>query len=246
MLRTDHPQSLRSFVRLMGLPLCWDSFQPMDYTVQTGRPALNKVFPGGIWNFLSEHPEESRLFDEGMKGKAQAQIAGVVANYDFSGFSTIGDIGGGRGHLLQAVLAAAPKAKGVLFDQPHVVEQAALATDRLRLQGGDFFKDALPACDGYLIMQVIHDWSDQEAAQILNAIRRAASPGAKLLLIEGRVPADATPSWLWALDLFMMTMLTGKERTEREYQQLLSSAGFRLDRVIDVGMKTAIHEAVAV
>ena len=106
--------------------------------------------------------------------------------------------------------------------------------------------DALPSADCYLIMQVIHDWDDQKAARILAAIRRAAAPGAKLLLIECLVPEDSKPSWTKMLDLQMLTLLSGKERTEKEYRELLQSAGFRLDRLIDVGMSTWILESIAV
>jgi hypothetical protein len=111
---------------------------------------------------------------------------------------------------------------------------------------GNFFTDALPSADCYLIMQVIHDWSDRQAAQILAAIRKAAAPGAKLLLIECIVPEDSKPSWTKMLDLQMLTLLSGKERTEKEYSEMLRTAGFRLDRVIDVGMSTSILESVAV
>jgi hypothetical protein len=181
LLRSDHPQSMRSFVRSVGNPFFWDAFKSMEHSVRTGLSAGEKVVPGGLWRWLGEHPEDGRLFNEAMTGKAHGQIAGVVGNYDFSGFRTIGDIGGGRGHLLQAVLAATPQVKGVLFDLPEVVAQASgAAPDRLRLQAGDFFKDPLPVCDCYVIMQVIHDWSDEESLRILSAIRRAAPVGAKL------------------------------------------------------------------
>src|SRR5262245_37482448 len=246
LLRSDHPQSMRSFVRMIGFPVYWDVFKSLEYTVRTGLSAGEKVVPGGMWNYLAENPEENRIFNEAMVGKAHAQVAGIIRAYDFSGFNSIADIGGGRGHLLQAVLATAPKAKGVLFDQPHVVEQASgIASDRLRLQAGHFFKDALPVCDAYLIMQVIHDWSDEEAARILRSIRRTAPDGAKLLLIESIIPEGSEPNWVTSMDLTMLTLLNGRERTEREYKALLSTAGFRLDRTIDVGLKTSIPESAA-
>ena len=117
-----------------------------------------------------------------------------MVSYDFSGFGLVGDIGGGSGHLLRAVLDSAPSAKGVLFDLPHVIEEAAgLASKRLTLQAGDFFRDALPVCDAYLLMEIIHDWGDDEAVAILKAIRRAAPPHATLLLIETIVPNDPGP-----------------------------------------------------
>lgn len=247
LLRTDHPQSMRSFVRWTGAPIDWQSFELLMHSVKTGSPAAEQVTPGGAWAYLAQHPEISHIFDEAMTGKAHGQIAGILSTYDFSTFKTVADIGGGRGHLLQAVLDAAPNATGVLFDQPHVVKDlAGTASARFTLQGGDFFKDALPVCDAYMIMQVIHDWNDRQAVEILSAIRRAAPAHAKLLLIEGIIPDDSNPSWIKMLDIFMLAMLTGKERTHREFEDLLAASGFRLDRVIDVGLGTSILDASAI
>jgi len=249
LLRSDHPQSMRSFVRMIGLAVYWRGFEYFADTLRTGESNQEKVVAGGYWKYLSQNPEAARLFDEAMMGKAAGQIAGVLKAYDFSTFQTIADIGGGRGHLLAAVLQAAPAAHGVLFDQPHVTaaaQAAGMESERLRMHPGDFFTDALPSADCYLLMQVIHDWSDQEAARILAAIRRAAAPGAKLLLIECIVPEDSKPSWTKMLDLQMLTLLSGKERTAKEYSEMLRTAGFHLDRLFDVGMSTSILESVAV
>ena len=249
LLRSDHPQSMRSFVRMIGLSVYWRGFEYFADSLKTGQSVQEKVVPGGYWKYLSENPEASRLFDEAMMGKAAGQVAGILKSYDFSSFKTIADIGGGRGHLLAAVLQAAPRAHGTLFDQPHVTaaaQSAGMESERLRMHPGNFFTDALPSADCYLIMQVIHDWDDQEAARILAAIRKAAKPGAKLLLIECIIPEDSKPSWPKMLDLQMLTLLSGKERTEKEYSQMLRIAGFRLDRVIDVGMSTSILESIAV
>ena len=249
LLRSDHQQSMRSFVRMIGLSVYWRGFEYFADALRTGESIQEKVVPGGYWKYLSENPEAARLFDEAMMGKAAGQIAGVLKSYDFSPFGTIADIGGGRGHLLAAVLDAAPRARGVLFDQPHVTaaaHAAGMESERLQLHPGDFFVDALPSADCYLIMQVIHDWNDEKAARILAAIRRAAAPGAKLLLIECIVPDDSQPSWTKMLDLQMLTLLSGKERTAHEYSAMLRTAGFRLDRVIDVGLSTSILESVAV
>jgi hypothetical protein len=240
---------MRSFVRMIGLPVYWRGFEYFADALKTGESVQEQVVPGGFWKYLSENAEASRLFDEAMMGKAAGQIAGVLGSYDFSACGTIADIGGGRGHLLAAVLHAAPQAHGVLFDQPHVTaaaQAAGMESERLRLHPGDFFTDALPSADCYLIMQVVHDWNDEKAARILAAIRKAAAPGAKLLLIECIVPEDSKPSWTKMLDLQMLTLLSGKERTETEYSAMLRAAGFRLDRVIDVGMSTSILESVAV
>ena len=180
-----------------------------------------------------------------MAAKAHGQVAGVMAAYDFSGFGVVGDIGGGRGHLLEAVLESAPAARGVLFDLPHVVADAAgVASERLSLQGGDFFKDPLPVCDAYLVMEVIHDWGDQHAVAILEAVRRAAPSHARLLLIEQIVPEDPGPHWSKSLDVHMLALLGGKQRTCREYEALFDRSGFAFEREIDTGADVSILEAV--
>jgi O-methyltransferase domain len=147
LLRTDHPQSMRAFVRMFGLRSNWDIFGALDHSVRTGQPAADKVLPNGFWGHLAEHPEASAIFGEAMSTKAQAHVPRIIAAYDWSRFERIGDIGGGRGHLLRSVLEAAPQASGVLFDLPQVVAQSAgLASARLAVQSGDFFKDIGPSC----------------------------------------------------------------------------------------------------
>jgi len=242
LLQTDHPQSLRGLARMFGLPINWAIYGAMDHSVRTGRPAAEKILPAGFWSYFAEHPEEGAIFNAAMVGKAHGQIAAVVGAYDFSRFRTIGDIGGGRGHLLRAVLAAAPSANGVLFDLPAVVAQAGPPSDRLRMQAGDFFKDDLPLCDAYLVMEVIHDWGDKESVAILRAIRKAAPPDARVLLIEAIVPATPGPHWSKTLDIHMLTFLGGRQRTRREYRELFRSAGLALEREIDTGGEISILE----
>lgn len=247
LLRTDHPQSMRAFAQMFGLPILWSSFGAMEHSVRTGLPAAAEVFPGGFWEYLAQHPEEGRVFNAAMVGKARGAVAGILAAYDFSGFGLIGDIGGGSGHLLRAVLDdAAPTAKGVLFDLPHVIEEAAgVASERLTLHAGDFFRDDLPSCDAYLLMEIIHDWADEEAAAILQAIRRAAPAHAKLLVIESIVPDDPGPDWSKVLDMVMLTLFGSRQRTQQEYEALLAQSGFVLQREIDTHAGISILEARA-
>lgn len=244
LLRKDHPQSMKGFVRMFGLPINWKAYEVFGEAVRTGEPVMGKVYQGGLWQYYSEHREESRIFNDAMADKAKGQIQGIMACYDFSRFNTVGDIGGGRGHLLQAVLNSAPHAQGVLFDLPHVIEEAsAIASDRLYLQSGDFFIDDLPACDAYLVMEIVHDWGQEEAEAILRAIKKAAPPHAKLLLIETIIPETADPDWSKMLDIHMLTLLGGQQRTRKEYESLLAAAGFSLDREVDTGAGISILEA---
>jgi len=247
LLRSDHPRSMRSFVRMLGLPVNWAAYGKLDHTVRTGQSAMSQVLPDGLFRYFADHPEVSQIFNQAMMGKAQAQIAGVVGNYSFSDFNLIGDIGGGQGHLLEAVLAANPHLRGVLFEAPHVIDQASgIASDRLSLQAGDFFKDKMPACDAYLMMDIIHDWSDEESTRILKNLRRSSPAHAKLLLVEAVIRDDSIPNFVKVLDIHMMTLVTGRQRTWQEFEKLLEPCGFRLEREIDAGGDFSILEAVVI
>jgi hypothetical protein len=246
LLRSEHPHSLRAFARMIGLPINWSIYGALDHTLRTGQPAAEKVLPGGLWVYYAEHPKEAAIFNAAMAAKAHGQVAGVIAAYDFSSFKRIGDIGGGRGHLLQAILDCAPAAKGVLFDLPHVIAEASdLASERLSLQAGDFFVDALPVCDAYVLMEIIHDWGDEQALAILQAVRRAAPPHARLLVIEQMVPNHPGPHWSKMVDIHMLTLIGGRQRTCQEYTALFERAGFCFEREIDTGADISILEAAA-
>lgn len=247
LLQAEHPQSMRALVRMFGLRSNWDILGALDHSVRTGQPAADKVLPGGFWGHLAQDPEASAIFGEAMTAKAQAHIPMIIAAYDWSRFERIGDIGGGRGHLLRAVLKAAPAARGVLFDLPQVLRQTEeLASARLALQPGDFFNDALPACDAYILMEVIHDWGDAESVAILQAIRKAARPQAKLLLIEQIVPEGDGPHWTKLLDIHMMAFFAARQRTRQEYEALLSRGGFAFGREIETAAGISLLEATAV
>jgi hypothetical protein len=238
---------IRGRCTLLGLSINWAAFQSLEHSVRTGVPAAETVVPEGYWAYYAEHPEQGRIFNAAMAGKAHGQVAGVVEAYDFSSFGSIGDIGGGKGHLIRAVFESAPAARGVLFDLPHVIaDSEGMASGRLRLQAGDFFKDDLPACDAYLMMEVIHDWGDDEAVAILKAVRRAAPPVPRLLLIESIVPEGPGPHWAKTLDILMLTLLGGRQRTRKEHEALCAQAGFAVEREIDTRADISILEARAV
>ncbi len=243
-LRSDHPHSMRPIVRFMGSPLQWAAVGELEHAVRTGRPSNEKFAPNGLFAYLAQHPEEARIFNEAMTAKAHDDVIGVPRAYDFSRFHTIGDIGGGRGHLLKAVLDVAPRASGILFDLPPVIEAAKeIASNRIRLQPGDFFKDRLPACDAYLLMSVIHDWSDEQAKEVLSAVRRSAPEHAKILVIETVLPDEPKPHLSLLGDIALMAMTTGQARTESEFKDLFSASGLALERKIDTNTEYSILEA---
>ena len=246
LLRSDHPRSLRDFTRMFALAVNWRSAELLPDTVKTGEPAGPRAFDGGFWGHLARHPEEARVFDAAMKAKAHAQVGAVMATYDFCGFRHIVDIGGGQGHLIRAILRRCPEARGTLFDLPHVVEAARAAGDeggRLTFQGGDFFKDQLPAADAYILMEVIHDWADAPAENILRTLKASAPPRARLVLIETEVPEGPGRDWSKTLDIVMLTLFAARQRTAEQYRSLLETQGFELQRRIDSGAGISLFEA---
>jgi O-methyltransferase domain len=243
LLRSDHRHSLRPFARMMGMPLLWNDFTDLGTTARTGKPALD--WPGLV-AYFKDHPEEAKLFNAAMAAKSASVIPAVVDAYDFSSFAVIADIGGGRGHLLHTILENVPTARGILFELPHVIADATENTSaRLQLRAGDFFVDLLPAADAYLLMEVIHDWSDPEALRILKAVRKAASKDARLLIVEALVPETAGPHFSKMLDIIMLAVTGGRERTPSEYKDLLQAAGFRLERILPTRSQYSIVESIA-
>jgi hypothetical protein len=241
LLRTDHPDSLRSFARMIGMPVIWNGFTLLDVPLRSGKPALDWA---GLVSYFSQHPDEASLFNQAMVGKSGAVVPAVVEAYDFSRFGVIADIGGGRGHLLQAILQRT-SASGLLFELPHVVADASNATsDRLQLVSGNFFQDALPVADAYILMEVLHDWRDSEAQSILRAVRRAAPGHARVLIVEALVADTPGPHFGKLLDIIMLAVTGGRERTVAEYESLLGASGFRLERVVPTASQYSIVEAV--
>lgn len=242
-LRSDHPQSVRDLARMFGLPFVWETFEYFEHTVRTGRPAVEKALPEGVWAWLAERPEASAVFNGAMIGKSFGQVRGVLESFDFSRFSRIADVGGGRGHLLEAILDKYPAVTGLLFEQPHVIDEVRdLASDRLRLQAGDFFADELPRCDAYILMEVIHDWADDKAAQILSTVRRAATTGSALLLVEQLMPSSPGPHWVKMLDVHMMALFAARQRSQGEYDGLAEQCGFKRVGTTDTAAGISVLE----
>ncbi len=246
LLRSDHPMSMRAFARMMGLPVFSATFARLDHSVRTGSPALEQVAPEGLWPYLRAHPREAEIFGQAMTAKAVADIAAVLDGYDFSRFGTIADIGGGRGHLLAAVLDAVPTAEGILFDLPDVIDALDMGSQRLAARAGDFFVDPLPAADAYILMEVIHDWPDAESVAILSAIRRAAPPGATVLIIEDVLDEEQVDARARTLDAVMLAVTGGRERSPGQLAKLLDTAGFRLSTVVEISGAMRIVEATGV
>ena len=199
---------------------------------------------GGLVVYFADHPIEGIHLQPGDGGKSAGVIPAVVDAYDFTPFKTVADIGGGHGHLIRAILGRVPAASGILFELPHVVaDSKGVASDRLRLEAGDFFADPLPVADAYLLMEVIHDWPDDDAAKILDAIRRAAPEHARVVIVEALMPEVAGPHFSKTLDIVMLAVTGGRERTPAEYEVLLRAAGFRFERIVPTASQYSVVEA---
>ena len=198
-----------------------------------------------LFAHLQRHPEEARIFGASMTARAAADIGAVLDAYDLSHLATIADVGGGQGHLLRAVLEAAPDANGTLFDLPSVVESIELSMPRLVLQAGDFFADELPSADAYILMEVIHEWDDQQAAAILSAVSRAASPGATVLIVEAVLDDRHVDPVVHRLDVIMLAITGGRERTQAQLSQLLDCADLHVKGVHETRGALRVVEAVA-
>jgi SAM-dependent methyltransferase len=243
LLRSDHPESLRSYVRMTGMPAFWGRFTELGEAAKTGRPSIDWR---GLLAYFDEHRDEAQIFNAAMVAKSRAVLPAIVDAYDFARFKVVADVGGGRGHLLAAILARAGSARGVLFELPHVAADASHArSPRLEIATGDFFVDPLPVADLYVLMDLLHDWGDEDAARILANVRRAARAHARLLIVETLVPDVAGPHFGKTLDIIMLAVTGGRERTHTEHAALLERSGFRLGRVLPTSSEYSIIEALA-
>ena len=251
MLRSDVPGSLRDRAMVIGLPFQRDPWTDLYETIQTGESAFDRVHGTTFFDYLAEHHEDAAVFDAAMSAVSTTLTASIVQAYDFTPFSTVVDVGGGRGGLLAAILAAHPHLQGVLFDKPAVVAGAeevmssAQVVDRCKVVSGDFLDSVPEGGDAYLLSNVIHNWDDDHAVQILGRCRAAMANTGCVLLAELVLPEGTAPSMAKLADLGMLIMTSGgRERTEAEYRRLCDRAGFRLTRIMPSTGLVSLLEAV--
>lgn len=231
---------------------CCPSFWELAYSVRTGRPGFDKHFGKPIFDYLAEHPDEGRLFDMAMTSIHGPETPAMIEAYDFSGFGTIVDVGGGNGSTLMEVLRAAPGARGVVFDLPAVAARAGAAIaaagmgERCKAEGGSFFEGVTRGGDAYLLRHIIHDWDDAKSVQILRRCRDAAAPGGKILIVESVIPPGDEPHPGKWLDLIMLAVPGGRERTAGEYERLLKDSGLKMARIVPTRSPVSVVEAVGV
>lgn len=244
LLRNDHPQSMRAFAAMIGDDINWTSLGAMSHTLATGEPATRQVHPGGIWGYYAEHQDLARQFDAAMTAKSHGDIALLLATLDMAGVSAVADIAGGRSHFLAKILDAHPQLRGILFDQPDVIANA-IDHPRMTKAAGSFFEGGLPAADLYLMTHILHDWSDQDSIAILRNLRKVAPEGAKLVVYEFALPEGPEQHPSKAIDIVMLTVAGGRERTAKEYAALFAAAGWSDGGVVQTPGPMALHLAYA-
>jgi hypothetical protein len=241
---------MRGWVRLTGREYVWRSWGNLANAVRTGQNSFRALYDADVFEWRSEHPDESAIFDEAMMSLTAPSTAAVLTAYDFGRFGTIVDVGGGNGTLLASLLAAHPAARGILFDQAHVVAgaasvmQAAGVADRCENVAGSFFEKVPEGGDAYVMKSIIHDWEDDESIAILGACRRSMGPDAVVLLIERDLGKPNENPAAKLSDLNMLVMPGGRERSDEEYAALFEQAGLRYTSTTVATTGHAVIEAV--
>ncbi|MBS1530800.1 MAG: methyltransferase [Bacteroidetes bacterium] len=236
-LLEDVPGSMKAMAKAQ-LGDHYKAWGNLKYSLKTGDIAFDHAEGMTIWEYYEKHPDDGLNFMKAMTGLTGAVIAEVVPAYDFSQFKTIVDIGGGNGAFLMAVLNAAPHARGIVFDQEYVVKETQkelIMKDfaaRCNVEAGSFFNHVPAGADAYLMKLVLHDWNDMQAMTILTSCSNAMRKDSKLLIVEALIPEGNTPHPGKFMDINMMAMTGGKERTEKEFCELFAYAGLKLSRVI--------------
>jgi len=226
----------------------YHAFGQLLYSVQTGKIAFDKVYGMPVFDFLQKHSEQAKLFDEAMVGVHGRETAAMLDAYDFSGIRVLADVGGGNGSVLTTILKKHPNMSGILFDLPGVIErakvniQAAGVADRCQAIGGSFFESVPTGPDAYLMRHIIHDWDQEKSIKVLQNIGRAMGKDGRLLVVESVIPPGNEPSFAKLLDLVMMAIPGGEERTEDEYRQLYAAGGFQLTRIVLTKAEVSVIE----
>jgi len=246
LLRRDTSGSLRHLVTLMAGE-AYQAWSAATHSVRTGRPAFDVVFGKPMFDWLGDNQDASVVFNEAQAGLVALRLEPLL-ELDWTGVGTVIDVGGGNGRLLKVLLSRHAHLHGVLFDQPHVAQEAELSlgegdlSTRCGVVGGDFFSAVPSGGDVYVLAQILHDWDDARAAQILRRCAQAMAPDARLLILEQVIPEDSAPHPAKLLDVHMLVLLGGRERSESTWRRLLAETGFQLVG-IDHSARSSLIEA---
>ncbi|ATO50309.1 methyltransferase [Brevibacillus laterosporus] len=249
-LISDVEGSLHSMVLMLGGQPMWNILPDLLTSVKTGESSFEKTFKLPFYEYLSqsENKKAGDIFNLAMYHNTQRQIEQILANYDFASYHKIIDVAGNHGQLLTAILKKNPDSKGIIFDQSYAREMALAnldkeqVSDRCEFVIGDFFKEITKGGDLYILKHILHNWNDDKAIEILKQCREAMGDSGKLLVIEPVIEEGNTRDMMKFLDLQMLLLLSGKERTQEEYSHLCEASGLFLHRVIQPSMGMSLLE----
>ena len=246
-LRSGVP-GLFDMVLWMSDPFHLRVYADAMHSVVTGEPAADKTVGMPVFEYFEKDPALSERFNNAMTAFSASVAPAVLEAYDFSGIGTLVDVAGGHGQVLMSILKAYPSMKGVLADLQHVLAGAeprirALGlSDRCRTEVIDFFKAVPSGGDAYIMKHIIHDWDDDRAMVILRNIRKAMNPGGRVILLDSVLLPANQPDFGKIIDIEMLLMPGGRERTEDEFRSLFERAGFRLTRIVPTKSPLSIIE----
>jgi SAM-dependent methyltransferase len=248
LLRTDHQASVHDMVRWMSDDFHFDTYRDMLPTLRDGKTALEHIHNMQPFDVIFANPERARIFNNAMTCFSSLIIPTVLNVYDFGPAGTLADIAGGHGLVLTTILQKYPQLKGILFDLPDVIAGAKNRIEKLGLSNriqtveGDFF-EGVPAADHYVMKHIIHDWDDERAIRILKNCAQHLKPGGKVILLEAVVASGNEPqSGKW-MDIEMLMLPGGKERTESEFRDLFARAGLQLTRIVPTESPICVVES---
>lgn len=250
-LRSDLPGNVRDLVVWIGNRFHFHTWAEMPWSVETGRPAVEHLYGKPCFQCFEAMPEVARDFNAGMTALSSRIAPALLEAYDFSGIGTLMDVAGGHGFVLCEVLRRYPQMKGILFDMASVVEGAKCRVCDLKLDhrcetlAGDFFHHIPGGADAYYLQHILHDWEDARALEILHNCRQALAgrPDARLLIVDCVLTPGSEPHFGKLLDLEMLLMPGGRERTEAEFRELFARAGLRLTRIVPMKAAESVIEA---
>ena len=252
-LRKDAPGSMHGFAVMMVDGYNLDAYKSLLDSVRTGETAFHKVFGMRAFEWLASHPVQAREFGQAMTSISGMENPAVAEALDVAGIARLVDVGGGHGSLTAAILRRHPGLRGVVYDRPEVVENAkkdvfvtaAGVAERCELVAGSFFESVPSGADACIMKYILHDWEDELCVRILTNCRRAMGPKGKVFVVDNVIPPGNDPHWGKLLDINMLVLAGGRERTREEFERIFAAAGFKLARVVPTQCPLSIVEGVA-
>jgi len=243
LLSNSHPDTLHSLCLFYGEDIhkAWDALLP---SIKQGIPAFQVAFNQPVFSYFKNHPDQAALFQAAMKEKSQAVIKSAVSAYDFSSFNKIYDIGGGHGQFLEGLLKKHPHATGTLFELPEVIKKLSITNKNIKLYSGDFFTEIPQGGDLYILKSVLHDWDDARSIQILQNCYKAMNDNGRLLIIEVVLQDGSQSLYANSMDLLMLAITGGKERTLASFNEMFKKSNLILNKVYSTTTEFSILEVI--